>query len=109
MNVFTPIKKEIKANENGCIMPNYIGNNSVSFLADLPKAAVVDHIKVDGKFLEDITTKKIRYHLELTEGRYRVIATVEFEDDDLELYDKLANFVVQDFEVYYHLEAVIEE
>lgn len=109
MNVFTPIKKEIKANVNGCIMAVYNGmDNSVSFLADLPKTAVVDHIKVDGKFLEDITTKKIRYHLEPTEGRYRVIATVEFEDYDLELYDKLSNFVVQDFEVYYHHE-IIEE
>lgn len=109
MNVFTSIKKKITANENGCIMANYNGNeNSVSFLANLPKTAVVDHIKVDGKFLDDVNTKKIRYHRELTEGEYKVVATVEFEDYDLELYDKLSNFVVQDFEVYYHLEAVVE-
>lgn len=109
MNIFTPIKKKIEANKNGCIMADYTGiANSVSFLAELPKTAVVDHIKVDGKFLEDINTKKIRYHLEPAEGKYKVVATVEFEDYDLELYDKLANYVIQDFEVYYHHE-IIEE
>ena len=50
----------------------------------------------------------MRYHLEHTDGKHKVIATVEFEDYDLELYDKLANHVVQDFEVYYHHE-IIEE
>ena len=112
MNVFTPIKKKITADENGCIIPGNIGTFSISFLADLPKSAVVDHIKVDGKFLEDVNTKKIRYHLESDEkvkdNTWRVVASVEFEDYDLELYDKLANHVVQDFEVYYHLEAVVE-
>lgn len=112
MNVFTPIKKEIKANMNGCIMPNYKGDNSVSFFAQLPKSAVIDRVKVDGKFLEDINTKKIRYHREIIEDFAgdicNVVATVWFEEDDLELYDKLANYVVQDFEVYYHFEAVVE-
>lgn len=109
MNVFTPLQKKITANVNGCIIAAYTGiNNSVSFLAELPQTAVVDHIKVDGKFLEDIVTKKVRYHLEPAEGKYKVVATVEFEDYDLELYDKLANYVVQDFEVYYHHE-IIEE
>lgn len=109
MNVFSLQKKEIEAHKNGCIIANYTGvENSVTFLAELPRTAVVDHIKVDGKFLEDIVTKKIRYHVEAVDGNYKVVATVEFEDYDLELYDKLANYVVQDFEVYYHYE-IIEE
>ena len=59
MNIFTPIKKRITANANGSIVADYTGiANSVSFLAELPKTAVVDHIKVDGKFLEDIVTKR---------------------------------------------------
>lgn len=109
MNILALTKKKIINNKNGCILAGYTGIvNSVSFLAELPKTAVVDHIKVDGKFLEDITTKKIRYHLAPTDGKYKVVATVEFEDYDLELHDKLVNYVVQDFEVYYHHE-IIEE
>lgn len=110
MNIVT--KKKITANENGLMLCDYAGVNSIGFLAKLPKSAIVDHIKVDGKFLEDVTTKKIRYHIEKDEKvkneTMRVVATVEFEDYDLELYDKLANYVVQDFEVYYHLEAAVE-
>lgn len=115
MNILTTIKKKFTANENCCVLTDYKGNLSASFLAKLPKSAVIDHIKVDGKFLEDINTKKIRYHLEPTEfikaknEDWRVAATVWFEEDDTELYDKLANYVVQDFEIYYHLEAVAEE
>lgn len=112
MNVVNLRKENITANANGCILTDYNGSRSASFLARLPKSAVIDHIKVDGKFLEDVNTKKIRYHLEPTEKTgneaWRVAATVWFEDEDLELYDKLASYAVQDFEVYYHLEAVAE-
>lgn len=105
-------KESITANKNGVIIGDYIGYgmNSVSFLAKLPKSAVVDHIKVDGKFLEDINTRKIRYHLEpaeyikATDEIWKVVATVWFEEDDLDLYFELSNYVIQDFEVYYHLE-----
>ena len=112
MKIYNLAKENIKANVNGLIMADYIGYgmNSVSFLANLPKSAVVDHIKVNGKFLEDINTKKIRYHVEPSEyiankiEVWRVVATVWFEEDDLDLYFELANYVIQDFEVYYHLE-----
>lgn len=107
MNVLKLTKKEIKSNVNGCII-NGTAMNSVVFLADLPSTAVVDHIKVDGKFLEDINTKKIRYHVEGVEGIGNAIATIEFEDTDLELYDKLSNYEIQDFVVYYHHEVVDE-
>lgn len=112
MKIYDLIKESIKANVNGVIMADYIGYgmNSVSFLADLPKSAVVDHIKVNGKFLEDINTKKIRYHITPSEyiankdEVWRVVATVWFEEDDLDLYFELSNYVIQDFEVFYHLE-----
>lgn len=107
MNVLKLTKKEINANENGCVIDGST-MNSVIFLADLPSTAVVDHIKVDGKFLEDINTKKIRYHVEGVEGIKNAVATVEFEDIDLDLYFKLSNQEVQDFTVYYHHE-IIEE
>lgn len=113
MNIITLTKKEIIGNKSGLILCGYRDANSASFLADLPKSAVVDHIKVDGVFLEDINTKKIRYHLKPTEKTgeetWRVVATVWFEDDDLDFYFRLANYEVQDFEIYYHLEGVIEK
>ena len=113
MNILTVTKEKIFSNKNGFIMPEYKDANSVSFFADLPKSAVVDHIKVDGKFLEDINTKKIRYHRDIVEkladDERKCVATVWFEEDDTELYDKLANYIEQNFEVYYHLEAVVEE
>lgn len=110
MNILNTTKREIKANENGLILCEYAGANSISFLADLPKSAVVDHIKVDGVFLEDIKAVKIiDKHMESTEGEYKVAATVFFLGELPEIYEKLANHVVTDFEVYYHLEAVVEE
>ncbi len=113
MNTLITTKEIIISNKNGCTLPNYMGNNSVSFVADVPKSAKIDHIKVDSVFLEDIKVKKhITYHKELTEKvngkECRVIATVEFPKEIPELYEKLAEFVVQHFEVYYHLEAVVE-
>lgn len=111
MNILNTIKRKIEANKNGCIVQGDNGN-SIIFLADLPKSAVVDHIRVDGKFLEDVNTKKIRYPLESSEkvkdDTWRVAAAVEFEDYDLELYDKLANYQIDSFEVYFHFEAVVE-
>ena len=108
MNIITTTKKNITANENGVILPDYKGYPSASFLAKLPKCAVVDHIKVDGKFLDDVNTKKISYHVALFEGEFKVVATVWFDDTDLDLYEKLASYEVQDFEVYYHLEVEVE-
>lgn len=108
MNIVT--KKNITANENGLMLCDYAGVNSISFLAKLPKSAIVDHIKVDGVFLEDLTVCKIiNAHKELTEGEYRVAATVYFPDEvPTEFYDRIANYQVTDFEVYYHEEAVVK-
>ena len=112
MNIVNLTKENVLANKNGAIMADYIGYGmySASFLVNLPKSAVVDHIKVNGKFLEDINTKKIRYHVEPSEyianknEVWKVVATVWFEEDDLDLYFQLSNYVIQDFEVFYHHE-----
>lgn len=107
MNII--LKKHITANKSGIVLCDYAGVNSISFIAELPKSATVDHIKVDGVFLEDITANKIiTYHKELYEGECRIAATVYFPDEVPELYNKLANAIVQDFEVYYHEEAILE-
>lgn len=111
MNTIETTYVYVTANKNGCILTDYKGTNTASFLAKLPKSAVVDHIKVDGFYLDDINTKEVKYHVDLVEKTgdelWRVIATVKFEEDDLDFYDRLANYVVQDFEIFYHLESVV--
>jgi hypothetical protein len=110
MNIINLTKEKIICNKNGLILCDYAGVNSISFLADLPKSAVVDHIKVDGVYLEDIeAVKVINAHMELTEGEFRVAATVFFFDEIPEIYNKLANYQVDTFDVYYHLEAVVKK
>ena len=96
--------KKITANENGVILADYKGSYTASFLAELPRSAIVDHIRVDGKFLEDVTAKRIEHHVALFEGDMKVAATIWFDDRELDLYEKLVSCEVQDFEVYYHLE-----
>ena len=107
--------KKIKCNENGFILCDYAGTNTVSFFAELPKSAVVDHVKVDGVFVEDITAKKnITSHMEIYEKishsgkECKCAMTVEFTDELPEIFNKLANYQIQEFEVYYHLEAFFE-
>ncbi len=110
MNILNTTKEKITCNKNGLILCEYADTNSVSFLSKLPKSAVVDHIRVDGVFLEDIKAKKlIDKHMENTEGEYRVAATVFFLGKLPEIYDKLANHQIDTFEVYYHIEASVEE
>lgn len=106
MNILT--KKKI-TERTGCILCDYAGVNSISFLAKLPKGAVIDRIKADGVYLEDLRVPKIiNTHQELTEGEHRVIATVYFPEELPEFYDRAANYQVTEFEVYYHEEAIIE-
>lgn len=116
MSLFNVTKKEIMCNKNGFILCDYAGVNTVSFFANLPKSAVVDHIKVDGVFLEDIKSKKnITSHMDIFEKMVhngvvcKCASTIEFTDEIPEIYDKLANYQVDGFEVYYHLESTIEE
>lgn len=106
MNIVT--KKKITEGK-GCILRDYAGVNSLSFLAKLPKGAVIDSIKADGVYLEDLRVPKIiNTHREITEDEYRVIATVYFPAELPALYDRAANYQVTEFEVYYHDEAVVE-
>lgn len=102
--------KEITT-DNGYIVTNYAGNNSITFFAELPKSAVVKTIKVNGSFIEDIGRKKIiEIPRQLTDGKMREVLTVYYEGEiPQELFDKINSYQVQDFEVHYHEEAVIKE
>ena len=110
----------------GSILQDYFGENSISLLADksqLPKNAVIDRVRLMGSFkvnkkevkdviLEDIpdTHVDVRYHQEYTDGNDRVIATMHFPEGVPEdLLDKVLNYFITDFEVYYHEEAILED
>ena len=106
MNILT--KKKIDEN-TGCIICDYAGSNSLAFLAKLPKNATVDRIKVDGVYLEDLREQKIiTLHKELMEGELRVAATVVFPADVPALHEKASHYLLTEFEVYYHEEAITE-
>jgi hypothetical protein len=102
--------KEITT-DNGYISANYPETNSITFFADIPKNAVVDTVKVDGAFIEDIgRNKTVEIYRQLTSGTKREIATVYYNGKiPQELFDKINSYQVQNFEVYYHEEAVIKE
>lgn len=110
MNVLTLTKEKIINNKNGLIVADYDGANSVSFFAELPKSAVVDRIKVGGVFINDLPgNNTFKAHVDRFEEYFKVGATVYFSEDARELYDKLANYQIDEFEVYYHLEFVTNE
>lgn len=116
MNIANLQKEKIICHENGFILCDYMGTNTVSFFAKLPKSAVVDHVKVNGIYLEDIVANKsITSHMDIYEKMEhngvvcKCAATVNFHGDPPEIYNEIANYQVQEFEVYYHLEAVVEE
>ena len=116
MFVNNTTKKEITCNENGFILCDYMGENTVSFFAELPKSAVVDHVKVNGIYLEDIEANKSivsnmnRFEkIKHNDVVCKCAMTVNFNGEPPEIYSEIANHQIDTFEVYYHLEAVIKE
>ena len=113
----------------GLVGVGFWGENTLAFCLDLPKNAVVDRIRIKGEFdiermgkqkdklLEDIECPVfVTYHRELAylaynpERMQRVAATAYFpEGIPADLKKKLDCNAIQDFDVYYHLEAVTEE
>lgn len=96
--------------DNGYILINYNEDNSITFFAELPEYAVIKAVKIDGEFLDDIGTKKIiNYNRRRLDGSKREIATVYFDKNIPDkLFDKINSYKVQEFEVYYEEEAIIE-
>ena len=115
MHVLNLKRKEITCNENGFILCDYMGTNTVSFFAALPKSAVVDHVKVNGVFLEDIEANiSIRPNINKYEKMEhngvvcKCAMTVDFTNEPPEIYNEIAANQIDGFEVYYHLEAVVD-
>jgi hypothetical protein len=120
-------RKIESVNHNGYIVPNELDVNSISFHIDLPKSAVVDHIRIKGDFksvngevfenvlLEDIPAAIPVYHKEYAckvntgNGKQRVAGTVYFLRENYpDLLEKVEHGIICDFEVYYHEEFVAE-
>ena len=108
---FANTKSKEITTDNGYVVTDYAGNNSISFFADIPKNAVVDTIKVDGAFINDIGREKIiEYPRERTDGELREICTVYFKGDvPQKLIDDINFYRIKAFEVYCHEEVVIKE
>lgn len=101
--------------DTGYISVNNPDVGKITFYAKLPKCAVVKTVKINDMFLEDILVdKKIEYYRKHMDGNMRMLGTVDFgnalfENEWLkDLISKVDSYVIQDFDVYYEEEAIIE-
>jgi hypothetical protein len=87
------------------------GCNSVAFLADLPRDAVVDSVIVNGKHLVDLAIEdsvmgvQVRFPRNLYEDGKRVAAVLH-SIGGCELENQAAAFLIESFEVEYHAVAI---
>lgn len=112
-------------NHNGFISSECYTSNSLTFNIDLPKSAAVDYIRLEGEFeyngikykdviLNDIEAPVVIVsHRELAYKSYnplrmqRVAATAYFpEGVPADLLQKVQNYVISHFWVYYHNETL---
>ena len=110
--------KRIKITPNeGCVLIDAYGINSVAFLAIIPKNAVVDAVKVNGKYLDDIGCVEgmeevvtVAYPRTEMNGNHRVVANVRIIGDASRnaFYNAACAYEFTEFEVEYHENAVIE-
>lgn len=92
--------------DNGYVLANFYSQGSVVFIADIPENAVVDAVKVNGKFLDDLISSDVKYPRTLKDGHYRVVAVVN-NCIGYDLYSEAESSGIESFEVYYHEEAVV--
>lgn len=107
---------KITSNEGYIILDGY-GNNSVAFLAKIPRNAVVDAVKVNGKYLDDIGCVEgmeeiisVAYPRTEMNGEHRIVAIVRINGDASRnaFYNSACAYEFTEFEVEYHENAVIE-
>lgn len=94
------------SNGRGYALPNFRNDGDVAFFADLPDHVVVDAVRVNGQFLEDVAPAAPLYPRTLKEGGMRVVAIV----NDLAgtpFHDVAAAHLIESFDVLYHEEAVV--
>lgn len=108
MNVVKTKRVSSEAN-TGAIINGYAGTATIGFFAKLPKSAIIDRIKVDGKFLDDLGVPAVvNYGVNNVDGEFRV-STVYFPaGTPTDLIEKIDCHAVYEFDVYYHVEAIAE-
>lgn len=90
---------KIKINENnGYAITNFLANNSITFVGDIPEDAVVKSVKVEDKYLEDFVDGDVVYPRTLKDGDWRVIAVLK-NADRTDLFRKAEGGDVAEFEV----------
>lgn len=105
------MRKTIKSNEcNGFISAQMKSANSITFVAELPKNAKVEYIRLIGEIevngtklinpiLEDIDGVVVGYHFESTDES---IATAYFlEGIPAKVLSAIQNYILTDFEIAY--------
>lgn len=101
-------KKTIKGVEN--VIGDRFGADTVAFLADLPTNAVVDGVKVNGVWLDDMITDPIpmivTYPRTVVEDGKRIAAFIRYMYNGGALYNEAVAYMIEEFEVYYHEEAI---
>lgn len=89
----------IKINENnGFAITNFLANNSITFVGDIPEDAVVKSVKADGVYLEDFVEGDIVYPRTLKDGEWRVIAVLK-NVDRTDFFYKVEASMITEFEV----------
>lgn len=96
------------------IVVDQFGNNTVAFLADLPKNALVTSVLVDGKHLKNannlaaaVTVDYFRGDGETYDGK-TVAAVLYSEYDGNEIVDAARAFAIESFVVEYIKTAIVE-
>ena len=101
--------------DTGYISTNCPDMGKITFYAKLPKCAVVKTVKLSGVFLDDLLeAEEVRYFRERKDGDFREVGYIDFGDAAIEneeiraLVGKIDSYEIQEFDVYYEEEAVIE-
>ena len=101
--------KKITSNEGYTIFEQ--SDRSVKFYAELPKNAVVDSIKVNGRHISDLGEPiYLAAHRECeSEDTMRLVATAYvLGENPSKFFDDAASYAFSEFEILYHEEAVTE-
>jgi hypothetical protein len=101
--------------DNGFISTNCPDVGKITFYAKLPKCAVVKAVRLNGVLLGDmLEAEEVRYFRERKDGDFREVGYVDFgnamiENEEIRaLVSKIDSYEIQEFDVYYEEEAVVE-
>ena len=99
-------RKTIKVDETDIhIVVDQFGNNTVAFLADIPKNAVVTSVLVNGKHLKNANNHANEVNVDYVRDEYydgkRIVAVLHSVYDGNEIVDAAKAFAIKEFEVEY--------